>query len=177
MPEPSRFSALAAIGQRLHTTLARLSPRERRAVTVAAWVLGLGLLWWLALSPALTTLRQAPEQHARLDQQLARMRGLAATAEALRAQNTGQPPGRDAVLRALQEANAAAGGTAEFAVMGDRVTLTFKGTTPEALARWMTQVRVNARLLPVQAQLNRTDNPAGWSGQMVLTSPGLGLAN
>ncbi|MCY1370710.1 hypothetical protein D9M69_578140 [compost metagenome] len=81
------------------------------------------------------------------------------------------------MLRALQEANAAAGGTAEFAVMGDRVTLTFKGTTPEALARWMTQVRVNARLLPVQAQLNRTDNPAGWSGQMVLTSPGLGLAN
>ncbi|MCY1547635.1 Type II secretion system (T2SS), protein M [compost metagenome] len=66
--------------------LERLSPRERRAVFAAAWVVGLGLLWWLALAPALSTLRQAPERHARLDTQLAQMQQLAASAEQLRAQ-------------------------------------------------------------------------------------------
>lgn len=92
-------AALARFGQGLGAALERLSPRERRAVVAAAWVVGLGLLWWLALAPALNTLRQAPERHARLDTQLAQMQQLAASAEQLRSLNSSPPPGRAATDR------------------------------------------------------------------------------
>jgi general secretion pathway protein M len=49
----------------------------------------------------------------------------------------------------------------------------FRGTAPEALSQWLNQMRVNARLLPVQAQLQQQANPAGWSGNLVLAGPGL----
>ena len=44
-----------------------LAPREQRAVQLSAWVVGLGLLWWLGLAPAVDTLRQASARHALLD--------------------------------------------------------------------------------------------------------------
>ncbi|WP_439112919.1 type II secretion system protein GspM [Hydrogenophaga sp.] len=158
----------------LQAALARLAPRERRAVTLAAWVVGLGLLWWLAVAPALSTLRQAPERHARIDAQLSQMRSMAATADNLRAQNSARPMNRDDVLRALEQATAGLAGTAQLAVLGDRATLTLKNTPPDALAQWLSQVRVNARLMPLEAKLNRATEPAAWSGTLVLGGPGLG---
>lgn len=168
-PMPALTGVLAPLQQ----ALAGLQPRERRAVTLAAWVVGLGLLWWLAIAPAVTTLRQAPERHAGLDAQLGQMRGMAATAQALRAQTTAQPPARDDVLRALEQATATLGTTAQLAVQGERATLTLNGTAPEALAQWLTQVRINARLVPVEAKLNRPGNPPGWTGTLVVGGPGL----
>lgn len=156
----------------VQTTLARLSARERQALTLAAWVLGLGLLWWLALAPALQTLRQAPERHARLDAQLSQMRSMAATAELLRAQNP-QPLRRDATLRALEQATAELNNTAQLTVLGDRATLTLRNTESAALAQWLAQVRLNARLVPLEAQLSRTGDAATWSGSLVLAGPGL----
>ena len=35
----------AGLGQRLSATLAGMAPRERQAVLVAIWVVGLALLW------------------------------------------------------------------------------------------------------------------------------------
>ena len=174
-PSSSSFASWRQIGQRLDTALSRLSPRERRAVTLAAGLLGLALLWWLALAPALTTLRAAPERHARLDQQLAEMRSMAATAEALRAAAPATPPTRDSVLRALEQASAALGPAAQLSVLGDRATVTLKDAPPQAVADWLAQVRVNARLTPLQANLSRGESPAsGWSGTLVLAGPGLG---
>ena len=166
-------AALARFGQGLGAALERLSPRERRAVFAAAWVVGLGLLWWLALAPALSTLRQAPERHARLDTQLAQMQQLAASAEQLRSLNSSPPPGRAATLRALEQYTSQLGGTAQVSVQGDRASVNFRGTAPEALSQWLNQMRVSARLLPVQAQLQQQANPAGWSGNLVLAGPGL----
>ncbi|MEY4979214.1 MAG: hypothetical protein RLZZ352_1484 [Pseudomonadota bacterium] len=156
----------------VQATLARLSARERQALTLAAWVVGLGLLWWLALAPALQTLRQAPERHARLDAQLSQMRSMAATAELLRAQNP-QPLRRDAALRALEQATAELKNTAQLSVLGDRATLTLRNTEAQALAQWLAQVRLNARLVPLEAQLSRTSDAATWSGSLVLAGPGL----
>ena len=178
MSESPSYSALARVRQTLNTALTRLSPREQRAVGIAAWVVGLGLLWWLAVAPALATLRQAPERHRLLDAQLGQMRRMAATAESLRSQNTAQPLGRDAVLRALEQATATAlAGTGQLAVQGDRATVTLRGTPPDALAQWLSQVRINARLVPVQAELKHTAAPSGWNGQLVLAGPGLGSGN
>lgn len=158
----------------LQAALHRLAPREQRAIALAAWVVGLGLLWWLAVAPALHTLRQAPERHARLDAQLSQMRSMASTAERLRAQNAAQPLGRDDVLRALEQATTGLAGTAQLSVLGDRATLTLKNTPPDALTQWLSQVRVNARLMPLDAKLSRSTESAAWSGTLVLGGPGLG---
>lgn len=171
-------SPWARLRQAMGSTLARLSPREQRAVVIAAAVVGLGLTWWLAVAPALATLRQAAERHTQLDAQLDQMRRMAATADSLRSANTAQPLTRDAAVRALEQATTTAlAGTAQLSVQGDRATVTLNGTPPDALAQWLSQVRINARLVPVQAELKQTAAPAGWSGQLVLAGPGLGTVN
>lgn len=173
MAKVPKINPLARWVAPLQAAHARLAPREQRAVTLAAWVLGLGLVWWLAVAPALSTLRQAPERHARIDAQLSQMRSMAASADSLRAQNTASPIGRDDALRALEQATAGLSGTAQLAVLGDRATVTLKNTPPEALAQWLSQVRVNARLMPLEAKLSRATEPAVWSGTLVLGGPGL----
>jgi len=167
---PALARALAPLQQ----ALAGLQPRERRAVTLALWVVGLGLLWWVVIAPAWATLRQAPERHARLDAQLSQMRGMAASAQALSSQTNAQPPSRDTALRALDQATTALGANGQIAVQGERATLTLNNATPEALAQWLQQVRINARLVPLEAKLNRpTDGTPVWSGSVVVSGPGL----
>jgi general secretion pathway protein M len=162
----------------LQQALAGLQPRERGAVTLALWVVVLGLLWWIVIAPAWTTLRQAPERHVRLDAQLSQMRGMAASTQALRGQTAGQPPARDTALRALDQATTALGANGQIAVRGERATLTLNNATPEALAQWLQQVRINARLVPVEAKLNRpADSAPVWSGSLVVAGPGLAGGN
>lgn len=169
-------SPLQRLREAVQPTWARLAPRERLAVAAAASVVGLALLWWLGVAPALATLRQAPAQHRQLDAQLAQMRQMAATAEGLRGQNTALSPA--SARGALEQATTATlAGTAQLQVQGDRATVTLRGTPPDALAQWLTQVRINARVVPVQADLQNSGTPASWSGQMVLAGPGLGAGN
>ena len=52
-------SPLQRLREAVQPTWARLAPRERLAVAAAASVVGLALLWWLGVAPALATLRQA----------------------------------------------------------------------------------------------------------------------
>jgi general secretion pathway protein M len=175
-PQKNQNTALPALAQALaplQQTLAGLQPRERRAVTLALWVVGLGLLWWIAIAPAWSTLSQAPARQARLDAQLSQMRGMAASAQALRGTNA-QPPSRDTVLRALDQATGELGASGQISVLGERATLTLNNATPEALAQWLQQVRINARLVPVEAKLNRPASGApAWSGTLMVSGPGL----
>jgi general secretion pathway protein M len=166
------------LSQTLGLTWSRLAARERLALVLAAAVVGLALLWWLGLAPALATLRQAPQQHRALDAQLAHMRAMAASAQALRGQGSAQPLAREAVQRALDQATRdLLGPGAQQNLQGDQATIVLNAVPPDALARWLEQVRINARLVPVQADLRFTPNPAGWSGQLVLAGPGLGAGN
>ncbi len=157
--------------------LAGLSARERRMVLAAAAIVGLGLLWWVAIAPAWQTLRAAPARHAALDAQLARMQQLAQQAEALRAQSSAAAPGRDDALRALEAATAGLGGNAQINVIGERATLALRQTDPAALAQWLQQVRSNARLLPVESQLTRDAASGGWTGTLVVAGPPLAAGN
>ncbi len=68
----------------------------------------------------------------------------------------------------------ALGSTGQLSVLGDRVTLTLRNTPPEALSQWLSQVRINARLLPLESKISREAGSPGWSGTLVLTGPGLG---
>ena len=164
-------AGLGPLRNRLTQAMARLNARERRLVQIAALVVGLGLVWWLGLAPALQTLRQAPERHAQLSRQLADMQRMAATAGALREQGNARVPPRNEALRALEQATASLGPQGQLAVLGDRATLTLRSADPTALAQWLAQARLNARVSPVESQLAREG--AGWSGSVVLSGPGL----
>ena len=144
-----------------------VSPREQRLLMLALGVLLLALLWWVALAPALTVLKTAPQQHLALDAQNQQMLRLQAQALALRAQPlitaSEARSALDASLKPL-------GDSAQMVVRVERVTVTFKGVTPEALAQWLATARQNARMVPTEARLTR--NAAGaWDGTVVLQLP------
>lgn len=149
--------------------LAKLAPRERQALGLAAFVVAMALLWWLALAPALATLRQAPAQHAKLDAELQHLQTLAAQAQALQSQ---PPLGRDDALRALEAATQRhLGADAKLNAVGDQATATFKAAEANALAQWLAEVRINARTVPTELRLSAAPaaaaRPGVWQGSAV----------
>lgn len=130
----------------------KLAPRERQALGLAAAVLGLAVLWWLAVAPAWTTLRQAPAQHARLDAELQALQTMAAKAKSLQAQ---PPIGRDDALRALEAATMRhLGEQAKLSVLGDQATASFSSAQAADIAQWLADVRINARSVPTELRLS-----------------------
>jgi general secretion pathway protein M len=149
------------------------APREQLGIALALAAVVATLLWWLALAPALQTLRNSAAQAAKLEAQLQTLRGLQAQAQALQAQ---PKMARDEALRALEASvKQRLGASAQLSVQGDRVSLLLKGTSADALAQWLAQARVNARALPVEARLQRSASapvsPATWDGSVVLALP------
>lgn len=167
--------------QQLQARWNALARRERTLLTVAAVVVLAAALWWLALAPALATLRAADAQHQKLDAQLQQMRSLQAQAKALQAQPKLAGDEAQRTLAALLKQTLA--GTAQMSVVGDRATVTLKGAGADALAQWLTQARINARAVPSEVRLVRsssagsaTGSPANttavaWDGTLVLTLP------
>ena len=163
----SLSSALKPLG----THWARVAPREKKLIRLAAGLLLAALLWLLILAPALATLRSADAQAKALDTQLQRMQALQAEAAALQKQT---PLGFDDALRALTSATKQSlGASAQLSVTGDRATVTVKAASADALADWLTQARVNARSVPLEARLVRATAPqaAGWSGVLIMGFP------
>jgi general secretion pathway protein M len=154
--------------QELRARWAGLAPREQALVAGAAALVALALLWWVALGPALSTLRSAESQHRALDVQLQQMRRLQAQARAMQAQPKFN---HDEAMRQLEAAiRQQLGVSARYAIAGDRVTITLTNTPAQALAQWLSQVRTNARAIPGEARLTR-NAAGGWDGSLVLTLP------
>ena len=150
----------------------QLNSRERMLVFAALSVVGVALLWWVGISPALNTLRQADAQRSGLAAQVQKMQSLQTQAQAI----ASQPKiNRDDALRALEASVKALGATAQLNVAGDRATVTLRGAAADALARWLSQARVNARAIPSEARLTRSAASAGgaaaWDGTVVLSLP------
>ena len=165
-----------------------MAPREQNLVLAAGGLIALALLWWVALAPALTTLRAAPARHAELDTQLQRMQSL--QTEAMQLQATPRSTPGDAVGALRTALTQRLGATAQLNVVGDRATVTLKGAPADALAQWLAQARSNARATPVEARLARSTaaaaapnaaapvtlgNPVAamprWDGTLVLVLP------
>jgi general secretion pathway protein M len=145
----------------------QLKLSERRLILTATWLIVAALLWWLAIAPALKTLKEAPAQHRALDTQLQNMRTLSAEAKNLQSQ---PKLGLDDAQKALQSTvTQRFGATAQLNLTGERASLTLKNASAQELALWLTQARVNARALPSEAKLNRHGD--FWDGTMVLTLP------
>lgn len=158
-----------------------LAPREQNLLMVAAALVAVALLWWLALAPALQTLRGAGERHAALDAQLQRMQALQAEALQLQTLPRANP---DNAQRALQSSvTETLGASARLVLTGDRATLTLRGTPADALAAWLAQARGNAQAVPQEMRLTRAQPTEGrnapparaaavrWDGTIVLALP------
>ena len=152
----------------LHARWQQLAPREKTMVAAAVALVAAALLWWVAIAPALATLRSAEQQHRMLDARLQRMLALQAQAQALQTQPR---QAYDEALRQLETSvRQVLGTSARMVAAGDRVTLTLTGAQADALAQWLAQARINARALPGEARLVR--NGAGaWDGTLVLSLP------
>jgi general secretion pathway protein M len=154
--------------QALRERWAGLATRERALVGGAIGLVALALLWWIALAPALGTLRSADAQHRSLDNQLQHMRRLQAQARAMQAQPR---QNQDEAMRQLEAAiRQQLGVSARYSIAGERVTVTLTNTPAASLAQWLTQVRTNARAIPGEARLTR-NVAGGWDGTLVLTLP------
>jgi general secretion pathway protein M len=161
---PPRTQALRT----LRTRWAGLAPREQLMIGSAAGLIALALLWWVALAPALATLRSADAQHRALDAQLQHMRRLQVQAKAMQGQPRQNP---DEAMRQLEAAiRQQLGTSARYSIAGDRVTITLTNTPAPALAQWLSQVRTNARAIPGEARLTR-NVAGGWDGTLVLALP------
>ncbi|KQR63361.1 type II secretion system protein GspM [Acidovorax sp. Leaf160] len=169
--------AAAPLAPALQARWRAMARREQTLVLAAGGVVALALLWWVALAPALQTLRTAPARHAALDAQLQHMQSL--QAEALQLQAVPRARGSDA-LRSLQTSlTQQLGASAQLTAAGDRVTVTLKGTPADALAQWLTQVRSTSRAVPLEARLTRsataTAAPAAPGAPRAGTAAGAGL--
>lgn len=147
-----------------------LEPREQTLTLLATGVVAVALVWWVAIAPALAVLKTADTQRAALDAQLQNMQALQAQAKAVQ----GQPK-----MNALDSSRALEasvkqrlGAAAQLSLAGSQATVTLKGVPADALAEWLSQARLAARAIPIQAKLRRsTSQTAAWDGTVVLSLP------
>ena len=145
----------------------KLAARERRLVVVAAWMVAGLLVWWVALGPALATLKAADQQHQTLDAQLQNMQRLAAETQALR---SAPPVTPEQAAAALKAATDRLGDKAKLALQGERAVLTLTGVGTGALRDWLAEARAGARARPLEANLSRAAQ--GYSGTLVVAIGG-----
>ena len=163
--------SLASALQPLHARWAGLPEREKNLFRLAAFLLVAFALWQFSFAPALTTLRTADAQAKALDVQMQQMQTMQIQAQAIEKQPALSV---DEAVRALTAATKQTlGTTAQLAIAGDRANVTLKDATPQALAQWLVQARVNARSFLIEARLVRGTIPAGpvWSGVLVMGLP------
>jgi general secretion pathway protein M len=157
---------------------AGLGAREQRLAGIAGLIVGIALLWWVAIAPALSTLRTTGQQHAAIDSQLQSMRVLANQARDLRAN---RPLSYEESLRNLESSvKQTLGSGATLAVTDNRASVNLRAVNADALALWLNQARINARVVPSEMRLTRTatagaststSTVSSWDGTMVLTLP------
>jgi general secretion pathway protein M len=168
------MSAPPRIVVRWRTWWRELAPREQRLVTGAAALVALALLWWVGFAPALRTLRTAPAAHAQLDGQLQQMLALQAQARALQAQPRAN---RDDALRALEASvgeglGASARMQASAGNAGEGVLVAIRATPASNLAQWLTLARGNARAVPREIHITRSQAGVASGGGL---GPGAGV--
>ena len=151
-----------------------LAGRERLFLLLAVSVVLAAALWWLALAPALATLRAADAQHRVLDAQLQQMRSLQAQATALQSQPKLGGDDAQRTLDALLKQKL--GASAQMSVAGDRASITLKGANADALAQWLTQARINARAVPSEVRLVRSAMSGSGSAAPGAAASGAGNA-
>ncbi len=150
---------------------AQLAPQERTGIQWAIGIVVLAAVWMLIVSPGLQQWRTAEAKARTLDAQLQQMQTLQAQAQSIQSQPA---LAYDDAVRALKLATQQSlGSTAQIQLAGDRANVTLQKTTPQALAQWLTQARLNARSVPLEARLTRAPDPGAvlWNGTLTMGLP------
>ena len=156
------MSTLADLTAPLQARWTGLTQRDRRLFAIAAAVLGLYLLWALALAPAIATLRRAPAQQAQLDAQWQQMQRLAQEAASLRSA-VPVPPAQAA--QAMAAATARMGSVGKLNLQGGRGVLTVQSASAAQISAWLAEVRAGARGRVSEAVLTQS-GPGLYSGTL-----------
>ena len=147
-------SAIAPLRQRWQA----LQVRERIGVSIALAVVGLALLWTVAVAPAWRVLREADTRHLALQAELDRMRALQAQAQTLQAQPRIT---REAAVAALEASvRQTLGPGAQIQIGVERATLTLRAVPASALAGWLVQADASDGWR-WRSSLSRDDSGAG----------------
>jgi general secretion pathway protein M len=156
-------AGVAQVRRQLREQWRARAPRERRLLLGAAIAVGLLLVWWIAIQPALRSLRETPAQLDELEGQLQQLQRLAAESQSLRGT---APVGSAQAGLALKAATDRLGEKGRLTLLGDRATLTLNGVQTEALRDWLLEARSAARVRPTEAQLTRGQQ--GYSGTITV---------
>ena len=149
--------------------LARLAPRERRLLGIAAAVVGLALAWLIFIEPAMKSVRDLGVELPKLRAQAATVADLTARARGLRrgGEHTAGTLPTDAELRAsLHQAGLSenqwsaapaqpAAGTGAAADANPGLTLTFTEASSVAALRWLDGAPRDWRLVVTDVTLTR----------------------
>lgn len=164
---------MPAVFYQLRERWAKATLREQRLMRSAGLLVSLALVWWLLVAPPLRTFTYGQAERQKLDMQWQKIQNLQTQAAALQAL---PKLSRDDALRALDATVKQQFGTsAQLSVLGDNATVTLRNTPAHQLAQWLPQARLNARAIPSEARLMRSNsNPPGqavWSGTIVMRLP------
>ena len=149
----------------------RLPGREKNGIRLAGLLVLAFLLWQFSIGPSLATLRSSNAQSKALGTQLQAMQAMQLQTQAVQKQ---PPLGFDEAVRALTAATKQTlGASAQLVLAGDRASITIKEASPDALAEWLAQARLNARSALIEARLERASTPGGpvWNGVLVMGLP------
>lgn len=163
--------SLTSTFEPLRARWVRLPGREKNGIRLAALLAMAFALWQLSLGPALATLRTADAQARALGAQMLAMQAMQRQAQAVQKQPA---LAFDEAVRALTAATKQTlGASAQMVVAGGRASVTVKDASPDALAEWLAQARLNARSALVEARLVRGGGPGGtaWNGVLVMGLP------
>jgi general secretion pathway protein M len=143
------------------------APRERQLIVAMLAAVAILFVWLVLIQPALRTLRDAPLELDRLDQQMQLMQLAAGEMQSLR---SASPVPTEQASTALRAATSQLGSSAKLAIQGDRAVLTFTGIQGDALRGWLGEARSAARARPLEAQLVKA--AAGYSGSITVSLGG-----
>jgi general secretion pathway protein M len=143
------------------------APRERQLIAVMAVAVGALVLWWIAIQPALRTLREASIEIERLERQTQQVQLAAAEMQNLR---SASPVPTEQAMAALRSATTHLGDKARITVQGERATLIFTGIPADAIGGWLAEARSAARARPLEAQMIRSG--ADYNGSITVSVGG-----
>lgn len=143
--------------------------RERLVLGVVVLALMGGGVWLQLLAPALKTLGEAELRRQEADARTLQLQQWQAEAARIRALPL---VSREDAVRHLQaQAKELLGANATVRPQGERALLTFSGVPAAALSRWLTQAHALARAVPVEARMQRDDEPGLWRGSVLVGLP------
>ncbi|MDB5885135.1 MAG: hypothetical protein JWR74_1306 [Polaromonas sp.] len=163
--------SLKSVWAPLQARWARLPGREKNGIRLAVLLVLAVLLWQFSVAPGLATLRTADAQARAVGQQMQAMQAMQIQAQAVQKQ---PPLGFDEAVRALTAATKQTlGNGAQLVLAGERASITVREASPDALAQWLAQARLNARSALVEARLVRASSASGtvWNGVLVMSLP------